>query len=275
LSVFDQESCGRATCLGALGIIFFCGGCNRIPPLTEYANEPTTLSEVLSYTPAIIVGTIAGPQSFVGPYRQSRWVWDREWTVQLVRVPVDVETVLGSDQKVPTGQLDVYYYLWTVNHSYVGPPRLGSWQVGDRFIFFLRRERGYFRTICDEYKGCAAIQVFSGAHPGTRTGVPADLIVDILLNRGHDVTDGQMAKSIGVLSRVADCDPEYAVKSLQSLMKNGSRPIAEAACTQLKWLLYGCVPSPWNRGKWAAVCNAPPKISLSCPGPPKLPSESR
>lgn len=159
LAVLDQGSCGWVICLG---VVLFCGGCNRIPPLTEYANEPTTLREVLSSTPAIVVGTIAGRQSFVGPYRQSRWVWDREWTVQLVRVPFDVETVLGSDQKIPTGKLDIYYHLWNVQ-IYSGPPRLGSWQVGDRFIFFLRRESGYFRTICDEYKGCAAIPVFSGA----------------------------------------------------------------------------------------------------------------
>lgn len=63
----------RLSTLACAGLMLVCAGCHSVPPLTEYANEPITLGQALTYSPVILVGTIAGPESYIGRYRQSRW----------------------------------------------------------------------------------------------------------------------------------------------------------------------------------------------------------
>ncbi|HEX4230471.1 MAG TPA: hypothetical protein VHZ07_17480 [Bryobacteraceae bacterium] len=247
------------------GLILVSAGCNSAPHLTEYANEPSNLQDALSYSPIILVGTIAGPEAYIGPYRQSRWVLDRAFTVQLARVPVRVETILQSDREVPKGRVDIYYFLWGVEHGYDGPPRLGIWTMGDRMMFFLRHEDGYLRTIGDQRSGATTIQVFSGAHPGLRTGDPATLILDTLLSRGQGARDEQMIRAIQ--RAPANIAPEYYVRKLRALIAEETPAVAGAACEALKTRLDECAPSPWNFGAWQVPCNDRANMNLPCPGP--------
>jgi hypothetical protein len=245
----------------ALAIV--CSGCSSVPSLTEYANEPTTLDQALTYSPVVLVGTIAGPEHYIGPYRQSRWVSPpAESRVQLVRVAVNVETVLRSDGEIPKGHVDIYYFVW----SFIGHRRLGNWKVGDRVMFLLRRENGYLRTIGDQSFNSTAIQVFSGRHPGFRSGSFPDSVINLLLTRGERVGDEQMIRAIQESARVTEIHRDYAIRKLQPLIEHETPAVAAAACKELRALVESCSQIGCTSGFWQIPCNDNAKLNLPCPG---------
>lgn len=246
------------------GVVFFFCSCSSVPPLTEYANEPVSLGQTVTLSAVILVGTIAGPETYVGHYRQSRWVSaPHDFRVQLACVSVKVETVLQSDREIPKGNVEIYYFVW----SFTGPRRLGSWKVGDRVMFFLRRENGYLRTIGDQYFNSTAVQVFSGTHPEFRGSGAPNSVIDLLLTPGQGVGDEQMARAIQESARVADLDRDYAIRKLQPLIERGTPVVAMAACQELKTLLESCAQTNCSLGFWQIPCNDNAKLNLPCPGP--------
>lgn len=253
--------------LACLGLAFSCAGCSSAPRLTEYpafVDFPDSRPDRIPYIPVILVGTIAGRPSYLGDIRASRWDSGRP-PLQLVRVTVQVETILQSHGEIPKGEVPIYFFIRS--GSYSGPPRLGDWNVGDRMMFFLQQENGYLRTICDHYKGCT-MEVFSGAHRGFRAGKIGDAIIDLLLTRGEGAGDEQMIRAINISSRAADLDPAYAMRKLRKLAAEETPAVAKAACQKLQLELNAiCVPVPWNRGPWAVACNERLKTDTLCPAP--------
>ena len=119
----------------------------------------------------------------------------------------------------------------------------GTWRIGDREMFFLRREHGYLRTICDFRQFCV-LPVLSGSHVGWKADSSAQTlpyrVVDLLLSRGTDCDDKQFANAI---ERSANSFPlEYVLPSLRVLSRDRSPEVREAAKRQWRLLTQGLCP---------------------------------
>lgn len=213
--------------------ISLCVSCERVPRLVEYGNnQERSTAESLSAAPIILVGQIAAYRELGRP-RPSRF--DAE-PIQLCRITVQVETVLRGD--VAPGEVPIYFL---VNFgSTGGPPQLGmvgrtgNWRIGDRELFFLQRDSGTLRTIIDNY-ALAARPVLTGAHtsyePRPGETVP-EMIVDILLTRGQECSDQQMAHAVS--RSVADFfDLPYTVRKLRQLANDEVPIVKKAALDKL------------------------------------------
>lgn len=257
--------------LGALftwAAALFCAGCNSGPPLTEY---PTFIdlpgATNMGAIPLILVGRIVG-FSTVGHAHSSRW--ESDFPVQLARVNVQVETVLQSYTVVngilrpanePAGVVSIFYYF----HPEAAVPGVaemgmsghgGSWHIGDRVMFFLQRENGYLRTLCDRWRHCTRA-VLTGSHLGyrPRSNDVTVSIIDILLTRGQGASDQQIAEAIQAF-RPSDFNPTYAVQKLQELAQEETPVVREVARQKIEEeLTYNCQrPPTYVTGPWEVPC---------------------
>jgi len=189
-----------------------------------------------SFVPIILVGQIVA-YSELGRSRSSRW--DATNRIQLCRIIVRVENVLRGG----VARDDVPVFFFVSVGSTGGPPQLGMigrtgrWRIGDRELFFLKRDSGVLRTIIDNY-ALAAQPVLTGAHTNykSRPGetVP-EMIVDILLTRGQGCSDQQMAQAVS--RSVADFfDLPYTVRKLRQLANNEVPVVQKAAHDKLEEL---------------------------------------
>jgi len=188
-----------------------------------------------------VVGTIL-QNTKVGQLRRANW--DEYATVQLYRVTVHIENVLrGSlrDRNIP-----VYYFAYAGTIG--GPPGLGmagtggTWHIGDRELFFLRRDSRVLRTICDFSHTCV-MPVHTGKHPGFHfePGKPvADSIVDLLLTRGQNCTDQQMKQAF-VHCYAFGFSPDYTVKKLQQIAATEDPAVSSEACETLADFAHPCL----------------------------------
>jgi len=222
-----------------------CGGVRQLRP-NDRRNQ-TAPSRQLASIPIIVVGRILANEN-IGSARQEDQF---PAPVQLCRVTIQIETVLRGD--MTTDRASVYYFT-EVGSTGASPrlgmsPYTGSWHLGDRMIFFLRRDAGVLRTTCDFSDYCV-VQVFSGAHPGFNVNPDkplAENIVDLLLTRGNGSSDRQMIKAI-TKSRVLDLSEAYALQKMEQLALGGPQEITNAACDLL---------SAYNRP--CATETSPPK----------------
>jgi hypothetical protein len=129
----------------------------------------------------------------------------------------------------------------------------GSWRAGDRLMFFLQRENGYLRTVCDQWKHCT-VNVFSGAHADyqPRSNDVTHAMIDILLTRGRGATDQQMIKAIDAFNMYS-MNTDYAIEALEKLAKSETPAVSKAARQQLDQELSmnctqppGCGGNPWD-----------------------------
>lgn len=187
-----------------------------------------------SWVPVILVGTIAANKR-IGPSKVISGPNYGTSVIQLFHITVHVENVLKGNVK-PGTNVPIFYF--TDLGSIGGPRRLGlhevmsagMWHFGDREIFFLKRDSGVLRTLCDISEN-SVFPVYSGAHPELIVDKPLpQLITEILLTRGEGSTDALMVKAI---HHYPIYDWPYTLKRLQGLASDDSPGVRKEACLAL------------------------------------------
>ncbi len=219
---------------GALCIAGLCLSCASTMGFTPRRPDVGTFPyEQVSSIPFIFVGRIV---SNVEVGHQKPAPWNKYQKVQLYRVNLTVENVLQG--RVDSGDLYVYYFAYW---GPIGSPpglgmskRAGDWHIGDREMFFLRKESGKFRTICDISDRCV-VPVFSGPHPQFRINTTKPLeynIIDLLLTRGNNADDEDMIKAIHS-DRPSLFSQSYTIVKLKQLVREEAPKVRDAACKAL------------------------------------------
>jgi hypothetical protein len=184
--------------------------------------------EELYEVPVIIVGQVRQGCRPVGGIHPSRW--DERRPEQQWQVDVKVEHVLQGE--LPAADVKVYYFVYRGNIA-SSDYGLTDLDAGAYYIFFLQRDNGNLRTICDGWHSCAP-KVLTGAHPGYRRSGSAtinDAILDILLTKGANGTDEQV---ISTLRRLGNYGSAARLRALERLSRDASSPkVAEYACLTL------------------------------------------
>lgn len=232
--------------LGA--VILLSTACERVPPLVEYQSSGGGLTQQrIASVPIVIVGRILA-HSEVGRPHPSRW--DTGYPMQLYKVTLQIENVLRGD--VDRGTVPIFYFANL--YASEGPPRTGMvgrggrWRIGDRLIWFLRRDAGVLRTVLDTWAQ-GTDPVFTGSHVNyrPRPGEPlSQMIVDILLNRGAGCTDKQLVEALSK-SVPEWFDLPYTVQKVRRLRGDKSPEVRKAAREKLERLAYSW---PQIRSGW-------------------------
>jgi hypothetical protein len=195
----------------------------------------------LARSPAVISAVIYDLQ-------KASWIHASKidgYPVQLFRMNVAVENVLKGD--IPERKLDIYFYRKMGSEG--GLARI-SFRQYQRYIFYLQKESGIWRTSCDYYEHCADL-VLTGGHPHFKRN-PArpigDDILDLLFTRedGQGVSDGTMVDAISsrmnygrrwIYERMDDF-----VKLLEKTVQTESPAVRTEACEQLRTYGKPCKP---------------------------------
>jgi hypothetical protein len=178
----------------------------------------------LAGVPVILVGRVIENCKPVGKVHPSRW---DGYPYQLWKVDVKVEHVLQGD--VTTGELPIYYFAYLGNLGSSDFP-LVDLAAGDYVMFFLQRDNGLLRTICDGWHNCA-VKVRTGAHPNykrSQSPTIADAIYDVILTRGPTGTDEQLILTMRRSRLIFDQGAED--RALERLARTETAPVAEVAC---------------------------------------------
>src|SRR6185437_14876946 len=175
-----------------LFLLIFCicisCGTDQIAPL-----PPQFLVGTPDRVPVILVGQVLNNSHAAAAPRTSEW---NGRPVQLWKVRVKVEQVLRGE--VPQKEVDIFYFADMGGGSFSVAPVWRDLYAGHSEIFFLQRDHGKLRTICDGWRTCI-IWVRTGSHYNFKAepGLPVeDVITKILLSRGDQTTDKQMIDAI-------------------------------------------------------------------------------
>jgi hypothetical protein len=213
--------------IATFGVVTLQVGCSSVPKLIEYtpSDKASDYQKDLS-APIILVGQLWHETAVSSKIRPSKWgdgLYAAMW-----RVTIRVENVLRGT--VQPGDINVYYFQYNLS----GPARVGTWWMGDRKLFFLRRDAGVLRTICDGWSTCV-IPVLTGYHPGFQPnpGEPmSHTIIDLLLTRGEYCSDKDMVKAIG-RTKANLFSNEYAMQKLRQIASTETPEVRQAACEAL------------------------------------------
>ena len=223
--------------IGLLSLILACflvmSGCRRAPQMEAY--PPLTdlnFTHMRDLPQVILVGRILSC-SRIGSPRLSIWFEDIRY--QQCRAKIVVESVIRGTSIPKT--TDIYFLVDT---SSGGRARLGTidtggtWQVGDRELFFLQRDSGRLRTVCDTFAHCV-VPVFSGFHaslpPRQNVG---EVMADLLFTRGQGASDAQMIKAMDKASWIGFAfAPEFSMRKLEELVQTETPPVRQEACKNL------------------------------------------
>jgi hypothetical protein len=182
---------GRRTLAGCLLLVLpvlcSCEGGDKMAPL-----PPHFSASALDRVPVILLGQIMENSRSTGSQR----TWQTsEWDgkpVQLMRVRVRVEQVLQGEP--PPKEVEIFYFTDLAAGESSVARVWRDLNAGHSEIFFLQRDYGKLRTICDGWRSCI-IWVRTGTHYNFKPepGTPIeDVITNILLRRGDHTTDEQM-----------------------------------------------------------------------------------
>jgi len=111
-------------------------------------------------------------------------------------VRVRVEQVLQGEEH--RREVDISYFTDLGAGSYSTARVWKDLYAGHSEIFFLQKDRGQLRTICDGWRSCI-LWVRTGTHYNFKAepGAPIkDVIVKLLLSRGDHTTDQEMTDAI-------------------------------------------------------------------------------
>ena len=228
--------------------------CRRSPPISDYPPFiDLPYDDRIRGVPVILVGRILGTFP-VGTPRPSKW--DDTVSVQMYRVQLAVENVLAGD--IRSKEVPVFYFVRA--GAWDGPPRLGSWQPGERKMFFLQINSGVLRTICDNFEHCV-LSVFTGSHVGWKAPLYnsiAEHILDLLLSKGQGCTDEQLIKAISHTPSF-DINNTAAIRKVEqtALMERGA--VRKQACQTLADLgdsYFGLPPDPSHTSSLKAACGS-------------------
>jgi hypothetical protein len=143
--------------------------------------------------PVILLGQVLKSSHAAAPPRTSEW---NDRPVQLWTVRVRVEHVLQGE--VQPKEIDIFYFTDMGAGESAISRVMGNLYAGHSEIFFLQRDNGKLRTICDGWRTCI-MWVRTGSHYNFKAepGLPIqDVITKVLLSRGDHTTDKQMIDAI-------------------------------------------------------------------------------
>jgi hypothetical protein len=220
----------------AILCLWVLGGCSRHsnhPEISEYPpliDLPFGGYGDISLVPIVIVGQVLRTSAVEKP-RPSKW--DQRILTQLHQVTVRVENVLKGS--VEAAELPIYYFRFA--STYDGPPLLGNWKPGERLMFFLRKDSGAFRTICDNYRHCV-VPVLTGYHPARNGDTDlyiTEKIQHILLTRGEKCSDDALLEA---MSKAVSFEWQQAdvVRALERLAIGETGVVRQGACKELAYL---------------------------------------
>jgi hypothetical protein len=231
-------------------LVGLSAACEKTPHIIENHNDLGDLTnDRIESAPVFIVGQIAAYKE-IGSPKPSRH--DQRIAMQLCRISVRVENVLRGD--IISTEVPVYYLVNVGSNG--GPPRLGmvgrggSWRIGDREVFLLRWDSGVLRTMRDTYPE-GVEQVLTGPHPDYRPTAEetvAQMVIDILVSKGQDCSDEQMAAAVRRF-RAYHYDLAYSVRKLRNLAGDKSPEVRKAAQEKLDELALSW---PQIRTGWPA-----------------------
>ncbi|MBN8733124.1 MAG: hypothetical protein J0L64_21490 [Acidobacteria bacterium] len=197
---------------------------DHLPQLVDQVGEPWAMRRPAEF---VIVGVALDDGRVSSPMIR----FDPRATLQLRRVTVAVENVL---QGGPLGErIEVFYFTWA--GAFNGPRPLW-FGPGVRRVWWLRRDAGVLRTICDGWDTCTQV-VESGAHRGYRPvkGRPVILAVaDVLLTRGEgEIHEGAWAREM--MAAPDQGIESYVVGKMRHLALTEKGAVRQSACLWL-WI---------------------------------------
>jgi hypothetical protein len=211
----------------ATGCIVVASCTREQVPHGKYVGSCSSLD--LTSIPIVLVGRITSDRKVGRPERVTH---DHSLAIyQWFKVSVNVENVLKGN--IPSQDVDIYYL--TNIGPIGGPHRLGlrasvpggTWQIGDRELFFLRWDQTFLRPVCDISR-TAVWQVYTGAHQTPKQPLPK-AIIDILLNPGSGATDQDMVKAM-VRSLPYGLAKDQTIEKLQQLAATAHPIVRRQAC---------------------------------------------
>lgn len=220
--------------LFAIGVCVLLG-CGQQSAMIEY---PPLIdlpdSNFRDHVPIIFAGTALTTPTPVGDPRHSRF---DGILMQPFLWKVHVENVLKGN--ISAGEtVDLNFFMSV--ESLGGRPQLSDVQPGQRDLFFVQRDSGKLRLICDGWRSCVPV-IRSGSHPNFKAdpNVPLDnQIADILLSRGVGATDDEMVRAIGETG--ININAQAIAEKLQHLAQTETPVVRAAACRSLKGLDHPC-----------------------------------
>lgn len=196
-----------------------------------------TREEYLMESPAVLTGRIASTTN-------AGWTQPsiKSGPIQPVCLRVEVEHVLKGT--VTTPDIEVYTFM---GRGSMGGLARTSFNVGEIYILYLRRQSGEWRTACDVYESCVD-RIRTGRHPLFKKDPKrplSDDILQILLTRG-DVSDGTMVDALegeGPERYASDWrhfNQTAYINLLQQSAQTESPPVRAEACELLNDLGKTC-----------------------------------
>ncbi len=174
--------------LSVICVSISCGPSGEMAPLPPHFSVFSP-----DQVPVILVGQVLDNSQPAGPPRTSEW---NGRPVQLWKVRVRVEQVLQGE--VQPKELDIFYFADMGAGSFSVAPVWRDLYAGHSEIFFLQRDAGRLRTICDGWRSCI-IWVRTGSHYNFKSepgSLIEDVITKLLLSRGDHTTDKQLIDAI-------------------------------------------------------------------------------
>lgn len=191
LSAYDAFLAG-ASCTYLL-VAAFCvfSGCECERRMA--ALPPHFAAYAPNQVPVILLGEVLENSHPVATAEKSEWDGGRP--VQMWSVRVKVEQVLQGE--VAGKDADIFYSPDRGMGDSAVARVLGNLYTGHSEIFFLQRDNGKLRTICDGWRSCI-IWVRTGTHYKSRPelGPIEEVLVSVLLSRGDHTTDSQLPDAI-------------------------------------------------------------------------------
>ena len=96
--------------------------------------------------PIIFVGRVIDNQPRAKKSRFSKW--DKSLPVLGWRTAIQIESVLRG--RIDAGGAEIFYFKYDMS----GLRQVGNWVLESRNLFFLERDSGVLRTICDGWSTC-------------------------------------------------------------------------------------------------------------------------
>jgi hypothetical protein len=230
-------------------------GCRR-PTQGDYYDfdfqRPPDVKQLVSRSSAIVVGTVACAKAIregVPARKQPELLLDQ------IRADVAVENVLLGDIKQTRLEIEFFAYSRKNRGGYTGPSLL-TVGPGERWMFFLTRESGVYRSVAD-VRGSNALTVGSGLHKNVRhfddpqsawmvlytsdTDI-GNSISDVLLDLGEGYSASGVARTLNSSVYVSSTlsTRKKTVARLLKLVANEREPVIGAeACLILAEQFYG------------------------------------
>jgi len=199
--------------------------CSHPPDIAELSPHYDRLH--LSEVPIILVGQALENSHAAAPIVPSRW---DGYPRQLWKTRVRVERVLQGPPI--SGDVDIFYFTGDQIPGSVS--RLFAY-AGHYEIFFLQKDNGHLRTICEDRRTCV-YWVRTGAHPDYKPdpNLPIEAVIaDLLLTRGPNTNDRQVIDAI-YHARNPETPLAPLRRKLKELAAQESLPVRAAAQMKLR-----------------------------------------